>query len=222
MSTAVINRSKAQSASPWWEVLVVMAASLGIGLVDARLKLVSILIPALYLIIERRLRKRTWTEMGFNIRSTPVELLRNFGWVLLVGVGTQALSVFGAKFLLPDYFAHVIARVPFDMSSLGAAVFVALAISTFGEEIIYRAFFQQRITAFLPVWAAIGLSSLVFALMHYAPGPALIVFVDLALVVVDSLIYGIIFARSNNVFVAWAAHFLADVVGMLLLLAMIQ
>ena len=58
--------------------------------------------------------------------------------------------------------------------------------------------------------------------MHYAPGPALIVFVDLALIVVDSIIYGIIFARSNNVFVAWVAHFLADLVGMAFLLMLVK
>jgi membrane protease YdiL (CAAX protease family) len=63
---------------------------------------------------------------------------------------------------------------------------------------------------------------LVFAALHFAPGPALVVFVDLAMVLVDSLIYGVIFARSNNVFVSWAAHFLADIAGVVFLLALIK
>jgi hypothetical protein len=42
------------------------------------------------------------------------------------------------------------------------------------------------------------------------------------MVLVDSIIYGVIFARSNNVFVSWAAHFLADIAGVVFLLALIK
>jgi membrane protease YdiL (CAAX protease family) len=119
----------------------------------------------------------------------------------LVGVGIQALSVFGSTLVLPGYSSHIVARLPFDTRTFDNKVLNTLLVATLGEEIIYRALFQKRISAFLPVPVAIGLSSLVFALMHYAPGPALIVFADLALIVVDSVIYGIIFARSNLDFI---------------------
>ncbi len=222
MSAILTVDLKKQTASPWWEILVVMAVSLGISLVDSRLKGLGILIPLAYLLIERFLRKRSWTGMGFNIKTTPGELLRNLGWVLLVGVGTQALAIFGGKYLLPEFFDHVIARLPIEISTLNVGIFVALLLGTLSEEIIYRALFQKRLTDFLPVWAAIGLSSVVFGLMHFAAGPALIVFVDIALVVLDSIIYGIIYARSNNVFVSWIAHFMADVVAIILLLMIIK
>ena len=199
-----------------------MAASLGIGFVSPSLKILGILIPVAYLIVEGRLRGRTLAEAGFNLRAFPQDLLRSLGWVLLVGVGTQALSVFGTYFFLPEFSAHVIARLPFDANTISPAIIIALLLATLGEEIIYRALFQNRISAFLSVPAAIGLSSLVFALMHFAPGPFLIVFVDLALIFVDSLIYGIIFARTRNVFVSWAAHFLADIVGIAFLLMLVK
>jgi membrane protease YdiL (CAAX protease family) len=212
--------SETQHDSPWWEILLVMAASLAISLLVPSLQIVAILIPVAYLIVERHLRKRTWSESGFNIKAFPKDLLHNVGWVLLVGVGTQALSVFGSHWLLPGYSAHVMARLPFDAGTFDSKVFNTLLVVTLGEEIIYRALFQKRLSAFLPVPAAIALSSIVFALMHYAPGPAAIVTTDLALIVVDSVIYGIIFARSNHVFASWAAHFLADVCGMVFLLAL--
>jgi membrane protease YdiL (CAAX protease family) len=222
MSTTTFAITKPKSAGPWWEIILVMTISLGISLVVPSLKILGILIPVAYLILERPLRKRSWTEAGFNIKAFPRELVRNLGWVLLVGVGAQALSVFGTYFLLPVYSAHVLARLPFDTHTLSGAVIVTLLVSTLGEELIYRGLFQKNISAFLPVPAAIGLSTLVFALMHYAPGPFIIVFVDLALVAVDSVIYGIIFARSNNVFVAWTAHFLADLCGMAFLLMLVR
>jgi membrane protease YdiL (CAAX protease family) len=198
-----------------------MALTLGISLIVPSLKILGILIPVAYLIVERPLRRRSWTEAGFNIKTFPRELVRNLGWVFLVGVGTQALSVFGTNFFLPDYSAHVLARLPFE-PTLSGAVIVTLLVSTLGEELIFRGLFQKHLNAFLPVTAAIGLSSLVFALMHYTSGPFSTVFVDLALVALDSVIYGIIFARSNNVFVAWAAHFLADVCGMAFLLMLVK
>ena len=222
MSTTAHAIPGSKPAAPWWEILLVMGASLGISLVFPSLKIIGILIPAVYLLVERRLRKRAWTEIGFNFKSFPKDLLGNLGWLLLVGVGAQALSIFGAYFFLPEYSAHVIARLPFTVNTNSIAVIVTLLISTLFEEIIYRGLFQNRISAFLSTPAAISLASLVFALMHYAPGPALIVFVDLALIVVDSIIYGIIFARSNNVFVAWVAHFLADMVGIAFLLMLVK
>ena len=223
MSAAAMDVSKKlQATAPWWEILLVMALTLGISLFFPALKVLAVLLPVAYLIAERFLRRRSWTSSGFGLKRFPQELVRNFGWVLLVGVGTQALGVFGTHWLLPDYAAHVIARLPFqNVHDLGPVV-NGLLVTTLGEEVIFRGLFQKRTSAFLPVPAAILLTSLVFALMHYAPGPFLIVFVDLALVVVDSLIYGIIFARSNNVFVSWAAHFLADVCGMAFLLIFLK
>ena len=50
----------------------------------------------------------------------------------------------------------------------------------------------------------------------------MIVFIDLASVFVDSMIYGVIFLRSRNVFVSWIAHFLADIVGLALLLLLVR
>jgi uncharacterized protein len=222
MSTITYTITKPKSAGAWWEIILVMALSLGLSLISPSLKILGILIPVAYLIIERPLRKRTWTEAGFNVRAFPRELLRNLGWVLLVGVGIQALSVFGTHSFLPAYLAHVLARLPFDAHILSRAVIVTLLVSTLGEELIYRGLFQKHLCSFLPMPAAIGLTSLVFALMHYAPGPFNIVVVDLSLVAVDSVIYGIIFARSNNVFVAWTAHFLADLCGMAFLLMLIR
>ena len=204
--------------APWWEILLVMVLSLGITLVAPGLKLIGILIPVVYLIAERHLRGRTWAEIGFNLRSIPAGLWNNIAWILLVGLGFQALFAFGSYFFLPEYAGHIIARVPLDIATLGVSLFIALGISTLGEEIIYRALFQDRITAFLPPTAAILLSSLVFALMHFSPGSALIVSLDLMSVFIDSTIFGIIFLRSHNVFVAWIAHFLADIVGIVFLL----
>jgi membrane protease YdiL (CAAX protease family) len=220
MSTSARAASKSSRPTPasWWEIFAVMALSLGTALLFPALKLVSVLFPVVYLLVERPLRRRSWSDIGFRFNGLLAGLVQNLGWILLVSVGTQVLASLGSYYLFPGYFQHVLARLPFEMKAISISIFIALAISTLGEEIIYRALFQNRMAVFLRPAAAIGITSLVFALMHFAPGPALIVTIDLAFVFVDSLIYGIIFHRSRNVFVAWIAHLLADITGVILLL----
>jgi len=53
-----------------------------------------------------------------------------------------------------------------------------------------------------PAPAAIGIASVVFGIGHWAKGVPVIVMIDVLLVIVDSVLYGIIFARSKNVYAA--------------------
>jgi membrane protease YdiL (CAAX protease family) len=89
-----------------------------------------------------------------------------------------------------------------------------LLVGTLWEEIIFRALYQERLSWFIPAPAAIGIVSVVFGIGHWAKGDPVIVMVDVLLVIVDSILYGIIFARSKNIYVAWIAHFLADLFGL--------
>jgi hypothetical protein len=79
--SAVTSVSETREDSPWWEILMIMAASLAISLLVPSLQIVAILIPVAYLIVERHLRKRTWSESGSNIRAFPQDLRHNVGWV---------------------------------------------------------------------------------------------------------------------------------------------
>ncbi len=217
-SGSATTESSQSKSGPWWEIAIVVAVYTGISLTFPQLRQILAIPLIVYMIVESRLRRRTWAENGFSIRSIPSGLRQTFLWLLLVAFGTQALFIFGGYFFLPEFFAHVIARVPIDIGSLNANLFISLAVATFLEELLFRALFQNRLGAFVSPAVAIGLVSLVFALGHYSSGPALIVFVDLLSVFVDSLIYGIIFQRSRNVFVSWVPHYLADIFSIVVLL----
>ena len=194
-----------------------MLVSLGLGLVDPGLKIFSILIPVVYLIIERRLRKRRWGELGFDIKGIPAALKANWGLIVVVGFGMQALSVFATRAFLPEFITHVVDRLPLSIHNGWLYLVPALLLSTLGEEIIYRGFFQERLSWFIGAPLAVLSVSIIFALMHFSPGPLWVVVVDLGLIFIDSLIYGSIFARSKNVFVSWIAHALADILAMALI-----
>ena len=200
-------------------ILVTTVTLLGMWFVPTA-KTLFALIPVAYLLIERRIRKRTWADLGFSIRSFWKDLRANWLLFALVGFVMQPITALWAKAYFPEYLAHVQARLPFDSGISWGVLLPLLAISLIGEEMTYRTLIQGRLTPFIGVPAAVGVGSVLFGLAHYAPGPALIVAVDVGLIVVDSILYGVMFARRNNLWVVWLAHFIGDVLGLLVLASM--
>jgi len=217
MTTTTLNIPRSQAA-PWWEIVLVMAIYLTLAQLFPGMREILAIPLVLYMVVESILRHRTRAENGFGFRNILSGLRQNIGWVLLASIASQALTILGEKYLLPDIFTHIFGRVPYDISSLTVSLFVSIAIATFLEELLFRALFQNRLSAFVSPAVAVGIVSLVFAFAHFSPGPALIVFFDLLGVFTDSIIFGIIFQRSKNVFVAWIPHFLADIFAIILLI----
>lgn len=203
-----------------FETILVIAVTLfGMWFVPAAKTLFS-LIPIAYLLIERRLRKRTWNDLGFTVRTFGADLRANWLLFALTGFLIQPLTALWAKTYFPEYLAHVQARLPFE-SGIGWGVLLPLlAVSLLGEEMTYRTLLQGRLTPFIGVPAAVGVGSVLFGLAHFAPGAGFVVFVDIGLIIVDSILYGIMFARRNNLWVVWLAHLLGDIFGLLILNSM--
>ena len=186
-------------------------------------KIVGILGTIAYLIIEARLRKRQKEEIGFNLRGLPLALRDTWLFILLVVFVTPLITVIVGKLFLPEYFAHVLDRVvPYVKMDSMDKLFEQLLILAFGEEIVFRAFLQGRLSLFINPRLAIILSSIVFAVVHFTSGVMIVVIMDLLSVFVDSLLFGIIFERSKNVFASTVAHFLGNSFGMLLLIFLSQ
>jgi membrane protease YdiL (CAAX protease family) len=171
------------------------------------------LVPTIYFFTERSIRRRTWADVGFKIRTIPQDIVSNWFFILLVSVITQFFVVWIAKTWMPAFLDHVIARLPLTFSQTMAYLPVIL-VGALWEEINYRAFYQERLSWFIPAPVAIGLVSIMFGIGHWATGNPVIVMIDILLVIVDSVFYGVIFARSKNILIAWIAHFLANLFAM--------
>jgi uncharacterized protein len=183
-------------------------------------KLAGMLIVIAYLLIEAKLRKRRMDAVGFSWRGLPRGLKETWPYFLLVVLVAPGITVLIGKLFLPEYFTHILGRVtPYvDISSM-TTLFVQLLILAFGEEIVFRAFLQGRLSLFInPLWALL-FSAAVFAAVHITPGVPAIVALDVLSVFVDGLLYGFIFKKSNNVYASSLAHFLANSVGMLILIS---
>jgi uncharacterized protein len=200
-------------------ILITAVTLIGMWFLPAA-KTVFAIIPVAYLLMERRLRKRTWSDLGFKISTFWSDLRANWIVFIVAGFVMQPATALWAKAYFPEYLMHVQARLPFE-SGIGWGVLLPmLAVSLIGEEMTYRTMIQGRLAPFIGVPAAIGVGSVLFGLAHYAPGPALIVALDVSLIVVDSILYGVMFARRNNLWVVWLAHLLGDILGLLILISM--
>jgi membrane protease YdiL (CAAX protease family) len=202
------------------ETIIVTSVSLGGILLLPQLKLVFVLLPIAYLLIERRIRNRTWADIGFKFNTFWIDLRANWFWFVLVGVISQPAWFLIARAIDPKIIDHIVERLPFPPTAGGLFVYVIpLAIVLIGEELTHRTLIQGRLTPFIGTTAAIIVASLVFGISHYSPGQFAIVTVDISSIIFDSILFGIIYARSNNLIVSWAAHLLGDILGLVFLIS---
>jgi uncharacterized protein len=187
------------------------------------LKLVGILLPIAYLILDKRIRKRTRQELGVNIKATPCDLKQNWHLILLVAAVLPIAFTLIGKFFVPEYFSHLMQRVsPYvkiDTQNLDK-VFLQLLFLAFGEEIAFRAFLQGRLSMFISPALSVFIASAAFAGVHYSPGAPVVVGIDLVSVFADSLVFGFLYKRTKNVYLTTIAHFLGNSVGIVILICM--
>lgn len=204
------------------ETLLVTFISLGGILLLPQFKFLFILLPIAYLLIERRVRQRPWADLGFKFDTFGKDLRATWFWFVLVGVISQPAWFLIERAVMPEVVDHIVERLPFPPTAGGLFVYaIPLAIALVGEELTHRTLIQGRLTPFIGSGAAIIAASLVFGLSHYAPGPFAVVALDISSIVFDSILFGIIYARSNNIIVAWAAHLLGDLLGLLCLISVL-
>lgn len=155
---------------------------------------------------------------GFNIK-TFIGSLKNKSVILLflLIIITNAACFAIAKLWFPAYVEHIMARADdfLDFANL-PKLLLELVVFALGEEIAWRAFFQKQTSKAMPFIPSLILTSFLFALGHFNFGTPIIVFYDLLFVFIDSVIYGIIFKKTDNAWCSFLAHFLANLLSTVL------
>ena len=131
---------------------------------------------------------------------------------------TCILSTVIANRFLPQFNEHVNNRASFAISEDLMKTILMMAVLTLGEEIAWRGFFQKQTTKVIKFIPSIILTSLLFALGHYSAGSFIIVAYDLLFVFIDSSLFGLVFKETDNAWCSWIPHFLADILGVLLII----
>lgn len=178
----------------------------------------TILFSILYLFIENKKNKGKWKDIGF-IPKNILSDIKKYWWLILLPVVSGIVSISLSKLVLPDFYLHVLERTK-PMLSLDKMLLLIpqLFILAFGEEIAFRTFFQTMVCNITkPIWAII-ITSLFFAIGHFSAGSISIVIYDLFFIFIDSVVYGIIYQRTKNVYTCTISHFLANLIGVYILL----
>lgn len=103
-----------------------------------------------------------------------IPLRKASGLAILLIIAAMAFNFIYATYVIPGVdmqagMAKILAgieRTPLNM----AAMFFAIAIAApVVEELLFRGFLQNALAKYVPIWGAIFLSSLLFALVHLQP-----------------------------------------------------
>lgn len=159
---------------------------------------------------------------AMSIKAIP-QLLKDKKTIVLVFMSMimDVICFTLAKFLLPEFLEHLSERTDFLAFDKFLILLAELIIAALGEEIAWRGFYQKQLSKMLPFGFAILITSVLFALCHLSSGSTIVVLYDLLFVVIDSVFYGLVFKRTNNIIISTLSHFIANLLGVLVLLLVI-
>ena len=154
-----------------------------------------------------------------DIKAIPNALKdKNVIFLLLMPIVMNAICNIIAKLVIPEFIQHLITRTDFLTMSKILLLLIELVIAALGEEIAWRAFFQNQLTKAIPFVPSLIISSALFAICHCTQGEMAVVLYDLLFVFINALFYGMLFKKTNNAFVSALAHFLANLFGIVFIL----
>lgn len=180
---------------------------------------ISVLIGVTFFFINKALEKQSFEDSGLNTRAVGANLKDKKIWIwIILPLIMDAVSIGISKLFLPEYIEHVLARteafVTFDNALLLIFQLIVLAL---GEEIAWRAFFQNQLNKTLPITPVLLITSVLFALGHLAEGSAIIVIYDIFFIFINSILYGIVFHKSKNAWISAISHFTANLFSVIVL-----
>lgn len=100
------------------ETLIVLTVTIVLFFVFHDLNSIIPIIPAVYLIIEKKIRHRTWADIGFNAPNIVTDFKINWYLVLIVGVISPLFTCFIGKYCVPGFIEHVKSRLPMNINAI--------------------------------------------------------------------------------------------------------
>lgn len=108
---------------------------------------------------------------------------------------------------------HVVGRASFMSSTSLSTVLLNQVFVVLGEEIGFRGFFVGKGMKVLPFWPVALVSAVVFAAAHYAVGPAAVVASDLGGILIDAVLYALLYRKTGNCLISCIPHFCGNMLG---------
>ncbi|MCM1082061.1 MAG: CPBP family intramembrane metalloprotease [Clostridium sp.] len=154
-----------------------------------------------------------------SLKAVP-KLLKDKITILLVIIPTLAdiLCFTLAKYILPEFLEHISDRTDFLAFDKFLILLVELIVAALGEEIAWRGFFQPQLSKLLPFGVSLMIMSVLFAICHMTTGSVIVILYDMLFIVINAIIYGLVYKRTHNIPISTLSHFIANLSGVLILL----
>lgn len=180
---------------------------------------ISVIIGVIFFFVNKAYEKQSDVDSGLDIKAIGTNFREQGIWFwFAMPMIMDAVSITIAKLFLPQYIEHVLARteifISFDKIIL---MLLQLAFLALGEEIAWRAFFQKQLNKAFSIIPVLLISSALFAFGHLTKGSVGIVIYDIFFVLINSILYGIIFYKSNNAWMSAISHFIANLFSVIVL-----
>ncbi|MGE5653827.1 MAG: CPBP family intramembrane glutamic endopeptidase [Bacillota bacterium] len=190
------------------------------NLFGAKIAGASVFVGVIAFFVNKAREKRQFEGSGLDFKAIPSNLRQSSIWFwIAMPIIMDGVSITLAKLFLPEYIPHVLSRAePFITLTNPALLLVQLIVLALGEEIAWRAFFQQQLNKMLSIAPVLLISAVLFGIGHFTPGAkAVIVIFDVFFVAVNGALYGVIFHKTKNAWVSTLSHFAANLFSILVI-----
>lgn len=179
----------------------------------------SVIIGVVFFFVNKVFEKQSFRDSGLDIKAIGANFKDRKIWIwVALPLIMDAACIVISKLLLPGYIEHVLERTEIFLSFDKVILLVLqLAVLALGEEIAWRAFFQNQLSKVLPIIPVLLITSVLFALGHLTEGNVIIVAYDIFFVFINSILYGIVFHKSNNAWISAISHFIANLFSVIVL-----
>lgn len=173
----------------------------------------SVFIGIAFFFIVEAAEKEQNAMSGLSFKSILDDLRKPLviPMILLPVVTAIAALVVGDLLFKGEFSNHVMGRSD-SLLSFDNLLFLIfqVIIAAFGEEIAWRGFFLGKSMKLFPFWLCAIASSVAFAAGHIAVGNFELVFYDVVTIFIDSIIYSLIYKRSENCLISTISHILSN------------
>lgn len=180
---------------------------------------ISIVIGVVFFFVTRSSERNIASENTLNRRAIGKHLKDQSIWFwitlpLIMNIICFALSIW----FLPEFIDHIYSRTEIVVSvNTVMLLILQLAFLALSEEIAWRGFFQKQLSERLPIIPTLLLTSILFSLAHFAVGSMAVVSYDIFFIFINSVLYGIVFYKTNNVYMSTISHFIANLFASIIL-----
>ena len=136
--------------------------------------------------------------------------------ILFMLVLTPAQMLLSKAVFGRAYIDHILGRVNMPGLDQLPLLLFNQTVAVLGEEIEFRAFFVGKGMKHFPFWPLTAVSAVLFAAAHFVTGAPGIVAWDLGGILIDAILFAILYRKTGNCLISFVPHFLNNMLGFFL------